>query len=189
MEKKRVYKHRQCAVPCLLAILACLVATPARAQLNSNTVTATLSALAPESLTVTLTTPGPVNFTLTGGSADAGSVTPAWNTTWNLKPSRNTVTVCAFLTGALAGTGGNPDTIPVANVLGQPDATGGFSAFTSTVCGQANGISVHAWSLASTGRTNITKADSVALEINDSALTLEADTYSGTLNILAQATP
>ena len=36
---------------------------------------------------------------------------------------------------------------------------------------------------------NISENDSVALEINDSALTLQADTYNGTLTIVAQATP
>jgi hypothetical protein len=185
MEDKRLFKHKRCDVACLLAILACLAATPARAQ-TSNIVTVALSATLPNSISVALTVPGPVNFTLTGSSTDAGSVTPAWNTTWNLSPSTTTVNVCAYISLPLAGTGGNSDTILQANVLGKPDATGSFVAFTSTVCGQANGITVHSWSLASTGRKNITKSDSVLLEIDDSALTLQADTYTGTLNIVAQ---
>jgi len=175
----------------LCSLLAVVFSAPAFAQLTSAPVPVALVALAPESLTVTLTSGATVNFTLTGGSADLGSITPAWTTTWNLKPSRNSVAVCVFLSGALTGTGTNTDTVPMANILGQPDAAGSFTAITGNGCGQTgNALLINTYALTSpASRKNVSKNDSVALEINDSALTLEADTYSGTLNIVAQATP
>jgi hypothetical protein len=95
-----------------------------------------------------------------------------------------------FLAGALTGTNGNPDTVPMANILGQPDATGAFSAITGSGCGQAgNALVINSYNLNTVGRKNVSENDSVALEINDSTLTLAADTYSGTLNVVAQATP
>ena len=77
-----------------------------------------------------------------------------------------------------------------ANVLAQADGAGSFLALTGTGCGLVgNAVTIHTYALASVGRKNISENDSVALEINDSALTLQADTYNGTLTIVAQATP
>jgi hypothetical protein len=182
-------KKKLASVLSLCAFVGCLLAKPARAANNSTVVPITLNATVGESITVTLTTGSTVNFSLTGSSADAGLTIPAWTTRWNLNPTRTTVTVCAFLSGPLNGTGGNTDTIPVANILGSPAATGTYTAFTGTGCGQPNELTINTYSTASTGSKNVTESESVALEINDSTLTLQADTYTGTLNIVAQATP
>src|SRR5574337_237225 len=169
------------ALGCTGSLLAQITATPAAVA---------LAATMNESISVSITTGGPVNFTLTGSTTDAGSVSPAWTTTWDLKPQRNTVTVCVYLSGALTGTGANTDTIPVANILAQANGGGSFLAMTGNGCGQAgNAFVVNTYTLATVGRKNISKNDNVSLEINNSALSLEPDTYSGTLNIVAQATP
>ena len=173
----------------LTVVLGCFLATPARAQLNSTPQTVALAASKPESLSVTITTPGPVNFSPLTGTTTAGSVIPAWTTNWFLVPQRNQVAVCVYLSGALSGTGGNTDTIPAANVQGQPGGTGSFTALTGTACGQSNALSISTTAINNSNRTNGSKNDSVALRINESGLSLSADTYSGTLNIIAQATP
>lgn len=129
-----------------------------------------------------------MNFLL-NGSISTGSTVPAWITQWDLKPQRTQVQVCAYLSGALTGTGGNPDTIPASNVLGQPDGTGSFTALTGTACGQSNALSISITPLTSANRRNGSRSDSIVLEINESGLSLSPDTYTGTLNLIAQATP
>lgn len=166
-------------------------AAPAFSQaLTSPPAPVVLSAKKPESLGITITTPGPVNFSLNGGTTP-GSVVPAWTTNWNLNPQRTSLAVCVYLTGALIGTGTNPDTIPPANVLAQPNATGTFFALTGSACGQTNAVTVNTIAITESNRRNGSANDSAGLEINETTppITLSPDTYSGTLNIIAQATP
>lgn len=173
----------------LAAALTSVLTVPAWGQLNSAAQPVTLAAVQAESISVTITTGGPVNFNPLTGTITSGSVTPAWTTNWDLKPSRTQVQVCAFLSGSLTGTGGNTDTIPPANVKGQPGASGSFFALTGSACGQSNALSISTTAINAANRKNGSKSDSVAVEIDQTALTLSADTYSGTLNIIAQATP
>jgi hypothetical protein len=170
----------------MFVMLSPMLCDPAWGQVSSTPVTVALSAQKAEAISVTLTTPGPVNFALSGGIT-AGDVTPAWTTTWNLFPTSSPVTVCVYLTGALTGAiVGNTDTIPPANILGQPDGTGPFTALTGTACGQSNALQIN--SIAVNGSNKSDSAnDSVGLEINEASLNLSADTYSGTLNIVAIA--
>lgn len=171
-------------------LLAFWPATPAWAQaLNASPQTVALAAVKAESISVTITTGGPVNFNPLTGTTTAGSVNPAWTTNWNLKPSRTQVAVCAFLSGSLSGTGGNIQTIPAANVQGQPGGAGPFTALTGAGCGQANSLTISTTAITGANRTNGSKIDSVAVQVDETALSLSADTYSGTLNITAQATP
>lgn len=173
----------------LAVLLGCTVTTSAWAQLNSTPQTVALAATAAESISVTITAPGPVNFNPLTGTTTVGSVTPAWTTNWDLKPQRNQVAVCVYLSGALTGTGGNADTIPAANVKGRPGGSGSFTALTANACGQSNALSISTTVIDNANRKNGSKNDSVGLEIDQTGLSLSADTYSGTLNIVAQATP
>src|SRR5258706_469772 len=76
------------------------VATPARAQLNSNESTAALTAVLPESLTVTLL-PSAVAFTLTSGSAtNSGNLTIAATTTWTLAATRTSLVLYGYFSAA-----------------------------------------------------------------------------------------
>ena len=173
----------------LTLVLAAGFAKPAWAQpLNSAAAPAALAAVKAETISVTITLGGPVNFNPLTGTITTGSLTPAWTTTWVLKPTRTAVQVCAFLSGALTGTGGNIDTIPAANVKGQPGGVGPFTALTGAACGQTNALSISTTTITGANK-NSSKSDSVVLEVDETALTLSADTYSGTLNIIAQATP
>lgn len=173
---------------CFLVVTLLGWAAPAFAQSGSSSRALGPAPLAPESISVVLTAPGPVHFAL-NGSVTTGSISPAWVSQWDLHPQRNQVQVCAYLSGALTGTGGNSDTIPPANVLGQPDGTGSFIAFTGTACGLSNAVSVSITPITNQNRHNGSKNDSIVLEISETGLNLSADTYTGTLNIIAQATP
>ena len=176
----------------ILSLLFCAFLSPlftslAWGQLTSTPQIVALAATKQESLSVTITTPGPVNFTLTGGTNDPGSAVPAWTTNWNLKPQRNTLNVCVYLSGNLNGTGGNTDNIPPDNVLGLADGTGTPTPLNSTAWGASNGLQIWATAINNSNRVDGSHGNSVALQINDSTLTLSPDTYSGTLNIIAQA--
>jgi hypothetical protein len=179
---------RNLLLSAFLGVLSSLtLAGMANGQASSTPVPVTLIAHKPESVSVTLTSASTVNFAL-NGTITAGDVSPAWTTTWNLFPTSSPVTVCVYLTGDLTGTGGNTDTIPPANILGQPEGTGAFTALTGTACGQSNGLQINSVAINGSNKSGSAN-DSVALEINEAspALTLSADTYSGTLNIIAQA--
>lgn len=72
------------------------LAAPARAQQNSNEATATLTAVLPESLTVSLL-PNAATFALTSGSAaNPGSVTIAATTTWTLAVTRTNLALYGY---------------------------------------------------------------------------------------------
>ena len=174
-----------------ISILA--IAAPARAQLNSTESTASLTAVLPESLTVTLV-PNAVTFTLTSGSAsNVGSVAIAATTTWTLGATRTGVTLYGYFSSASAAlvhtAASNIVDIPSAKV--EVSVNGGANAaFDQTV----------AFGAASAGRQLFTQAitvlnasgsrtDNLALNINLSGYVLPADTYTGTLRIRAQATP
>lgn len=172
----------------LAVVLVFTLAPTASAQLTSNAQAIALQANKPESLTVSVPSVATVTFALNGGTAN-GSATPSWTTTWVLGNARNNVKVCAYLAGAMTGASvGNTDTIPVANILGQPGAAGAFTAFTGAACGQGNALQISDTNITGVNKQG-SKNDSVALQINETGLTLWADTYNGTLNIIAQATP
>jgi hypothetical protein len=176
--------------------LACLLwAWPAHAQLelDSNDVTATLTATLSESLTVQLT-PSAVTFSLTGGSAtNAGNTSLSVTTTWTLSASRTDLGLFAYFTDASAALvhtdTNNTVDIPSSRVEGSVNG-GTAAAFTQTVAfGGANaGLEMFAVSVAPASAGG-TRTDTLALNINLLGYALPADTYSGTLHIRAQATP
>jgi hypothetical protein len=166
---------------------------PAAAQLNSTETTATLTAILPESLSVSLL-PGAVNFTLTNNSAtNAGSASISATTAWALAVTRTNVSLYGYFssaTAALVHTAASSTTdIPSSRV--EVSVNGGANApFDQTVVfGAANG-GRQLFSQAVTVLTaNSSRTDTLALNINLSGYSLPADTYTGTLRIRAQATP
>jgi hypothetical protein len=168
------------------------VASRASAQaLNSGAQTIALTANLTESLTLALSA-NAVNFTLTSGSANnAGSTNITATTAWTLKPGRTAVGVYAYFTAAASAlTDGAGDNIPSSSFF-IADNGGTSTALTNTVAfgGAAAGLQ-----LANVAITNANRASShtdvMAFNINLSTLgQLPANTYTGTLNIQAQATP
>src|SRR5229473_2109373 len=171
--------------------------SPAKAQINSNTGTVTMNATLAESLTVTVNSGSTVNFTLAPNTAaNAGSTSTGITTAWALKPGRTAVAVWAYFTSATSAlvhqTAGNTVDIPSSAVKVQVGGAGAFNALTavSPLNAAASGLQIGS-SIAITGvNKNSSRNDTLAYQIDTTVVPqLPADTYVGTLNIQAQATP
>jgi hypothetical protein len=179
----------------IVAVLlaAFLTATASAQALNSGAQPIALNATLGESLTLTLNA-ATVNFTLTAGSAtNAGLSGVTATTAWTLKPGRTAVGVYAyFASSAAALTDGSGDNIP-SSAFSIADNAGAAAALTNTVAfGGANaGLQLANVAITAANRTS-SRTDAMTYNINLSGGTLPqlpAGTYTGTLNIQAQATP
>lgn len=174
------------AVPAI-ALLAMLVAVaPAHAQLNSNIAGVNLAANLTTSLTVSAA-PGLVTFALVPSGTANGSAAITVNTSWTLKPSVGAVTVYAYFSSAPAAlTDGAADNIPSSSVTASVNA-GAFTAFTGvSPFAAASSITLSKWRILGNNRTG-THTDTINMRISTVGLTIPAGTYTGVLNIQAQA--
>ncbi len=173
----------------LLLALGC--ASTLSAQLNSTVSTISLHATTSESISISITAGAAVTFSgIVAGTSVPGNVVPAFTTTWILDGSRTSVKVYAYFSSsnALVGSGSMADVIPASALSGTP--TGGMgTAFTGTVpFGGSNGLLVSTTAISSANLSS-SKSDTVALTLNVPTAGFASDTYTGTLNIQAQATP
>lgn len=176
----------------VIAMIIAAASTLASAQLNSTVQPITLNATLAESLTVSLSG-NTVNFTLTSGSAtNAGSTNITATTSWVLASGRTAVTVNAYFASAAAALSGGGNNIP-SSAFKIADNGGASTALVNTV---PNGGALAGLQLASVAITNANRVanrtDAMAFNIDLSGgtlPTLPAATYTGTLNIQAQATP
>lgn len=181
----------------VVAVLVLGFASVASAQvINSGAQIINLNAKLQESLTLTLSG-NAVNFTLAPGSAtNAGSTTITATTKWVLQPSRTAVNVYAYFGSTSALTDGAGDIIPT-SAFSLSDNGGAAAALTSSAANAAGFGASGAGALVSSTTINGTNKNSsstdvMAFNIDLSAGTLPqlpAGTYTGTLNIQAQATP
>ena len=168
-----------------------------RAQLNSNIGTVTLTANLSESLTMTVNSGSAVNFTLSPNTAaNTGSATSSITTAWVLKPGRTAVAVWAFFTSATSAlvhqTAGNTVDIPSSAVKIQVGGAGAFNALTavSPFNAAASGLQIGLPISITGANKNGSRTDTLAYQIDTTVVPqLPADTYIGTLNLEAQATP
>jgi hypothetical protein len=167
--------------------LALLLSQASQAQaLNSNNSTVALNAVLAESLTVSAT-PGIVNFTLASTGTSTGSAPVAITTTWALGKTRTSVKVFAYFSGTTALTDGSGDNIPTSNVLGAV-GVGAYAPFTGgSAVFNVNSIQVANQAIGAAGTFNSSRTDNLSLEIVTTGLALPAATYTGTLNVQAQA--
>jgi hypothetical protein len=176
-----------------LAIFFILGTSAALCQLNSNTASVALKATLGESLTVA-TTPSTVAIPLVSGGTATGTSPVAITTNWVLSASRTAVTLVGYFssaTAALTDGAATPDNIPASEVLRQV-TTGtptSFTAFTQTAPLGAAGAGLTLFTQALTGANRTAnRTDNLNLEINLAAQPqLPAGSYTGTLNIQAQA--
>jgi hypothetical protein len=164
----------------------------ASAQLNSGAQTIALNATLSESLTLSLSA-NAVNFTLAAGSAaNAGSTNITATTTWVLKPGRTAVGVYAYFANPAAALTDGTDNIP-SSAFFISDNAGPSTALTSTVAFGPASAGLQLANVSITGANkSASRTDNMAFNINLSGGTLPqlpAATYTGTLNIQAQATP
>jgi hypothetical protein len=171
-----------------------LSASLASAQvLNSGAQTIALNANLAESLTVSLSAAS-VNFTLIPGTAtNAGSAGVTATTAWTLAPGRTSVGVYAYFTSATAAlTDGSGDNIP-SSAFSISDNGGAAAALTNSVgFGAANAGLKLATVAITAGNRSSNRTDAMTFNINLTGGTLAqlpANSYTGTLNIQAQATP
>jgi len=179
------------------------IAPTANAQLPSNAGTIALNAKMPESLTVSVTAGATVNFTLTAGAAaNAGSTTSTVQTAWVLAGGRNAVTVWAWVAnGAAALSDGASDNIAASQVTaaaaGSGSAGGALNSVASGGAGvpsfitpaAATGVQIGSVTVTGANRASFTNT-TLTWNINLSGTPqLPAATYTGTVNIQAQATP
>jgi len=188
---------RALGIVALMAAMSTVQVPPVNAQVNSNIGTVNLNATLSESLTVTVNSGSTVNFTLVPNTAvNAGSATTGLTTAWVLKPGRTSVALWAYFTSATASlvhqTAGNTVDIPSSAVKIQVGGAGAFNALTavSPFNAAASGLQIGS-SIAITGvNKNSSRNDTLAYQIDTTVVPqLPADTYVGTLNIQAQATP
>jgi hypothetical protein len=175
-----------------IVLATTLVGSMASAQaINSGAQAIALNANLAESLTLSLSA-NAVNFTLAAGSANnAGSTNITATTAWVLKPGRTAVGVYAYFASAAAAlTDGAGNNIPSSAFFIQDNGGAAAALTNSVVFGGAN-AGLRLANVAITGANkNASRTDVMAFNIDLSSLAqLPAATYTGTLNIQAQATP
>jgi hypothetical protein len=181
----KVIKNTRLMLGALMLAVVMSQASSAQA-LNSNSAGVALSAVLAESLTVSAS-PATVNFTLVASGTANGSAPVAITTTWSLAKARTTMKVYAYFSSANALNDGAGDNIPTSSVLGSVNA-GAYAPFTGgTGAFGVNSIQVFSQAVGAAGTYNSTHSDNVALQINTTGLALPAATYTGTLNVQAQA--
>lgn len=191
------------SIAAMMVMALAIASTSAAAQLNSNAPTVTLNATLPESLTVSVTSGATVNFTLAANTAaNPGSTTSTIQTAWVLQPGRTKVTIWAWVAnGAAALTDGAGDNIAASQVTATAAGSGSAGgALNTSVSGGAN-VPAFITPAAATGVqignvaiTGANKASSTTTTLTWNISTtatpqLPAATYTGTVNIQAQATP
>jgi len=178
------------------AVIAMLGTTGAFAQLTSGAQTITLTATVNESLTVSPAS-GSYNFgVVTPGNATNGpGTTVAITTDYRLNNSRTNVRLCAYFGAAATAMTGAVDNIPSSAIEVRGGALLGatFTPINST-CAAGFGVAGASRTLANyavgPGTRRATQVENFEFNLNLSTLpNLNADAYSGTLNVQAQATP
>lgn len=187
--------HLLASVLAVAVAVAVLSGPAAAAPANSNIGNVQLNATLAESLTVTVSAGTTVNFALAANTAsNLGSTTSTVNTAWVLKPGRNNIAVWAYFTTttALSSTTGGPGTIPSSAVGIQVNGAGSFTACTtvSPFNAAASGMLIGNTTITGNANSNSSRTDTLAYNIDTTVVPqLPADSYSGTLNIQAQAQP
>lgn len=166
-------------------VLACVSASYGQAM-NSNVANVNLNAVLSETLTVAAA-PATVNFTLAPNGPAAGSSAVSITTNWALASTRTSVSLFAYFSSTTALTNGAGNNIPNSSVSGNPNGSG-LQPFTGTdpFNGLATGLQIFSVPITA-ANVNSTHSDSLALQIDTTGLGLPAGTYTGVLNIEAQA--
>lgn len=174
----------------VVALGLALATTMAAGQaLNSGAQTIALNATLAESLTLSLSSHA-VNFTLAAGSAtNAGSTPITATTTWVLQPGRATVGVYAYFSSTTALTDGAGNNIPSSAFFIADNAAPSTALTGNTPWGTGTGLQMENVAISGTNRSS-SQTDVMTFNINLSSLAqLPAATYTGTLNVQAQAIP
>jgi hypothetical protein len=191
------FLRKFCVASMALSFIGLFVPVSKAQVINSNVGTVTINATLTEALTVTINSGAAVTIPILPNTAVNGTATTTGVTTaWTLKPGRTSVALWAYFSTAATAlvhtTPGNTTDIPSSAVKIQVGGAGAFTALTvaSPFNAAASGLQIGP-SIAITGANkNSSRVDSLAYQIDTTVVPqLQADTYTGTLNIQAQATP
>jgi hypothetical protein len=181
----RFSKKSLIVVPALIVAMAFVPAS--QAQVNSNTANINLTATLGESVTVVATPAAPITFALIPNGTVNGSANVSVTTSWALAKTRTSVKLYAYFASVNALTDGTGDNIPTTNVTGSVNGTAA-APFTTAGPFGANGMMVFNQAIGAAGTFNFAHGpDTIGLAINTTGLALPAATYTGVLNIQAQA--
>jgi hypothetical protein len=180
----RFSKKSLIVVPALILAMAFVPAS--QAQVNSNVANINLTATLGESVTVVATPAAPITFALVPNGTSAGSANVSVTTSWALAKTRTSVKLYAYFASATALTDGASDNIPTSSVTGSVNG-GAAAPFTSATPFGANGMTVFTQAIAAGFYNASHGPDTIGLSINTTGLALPAATYTGVLNIQAQA--
>jgi hypothetical protein len=175
----------------VIALAMTLAVSTASAQaLNSTAQPIALNATLTESLTVSLSASS-VNFNLAAGSAANPGLTGVTATTkWALATTRSSVGVYAYFASTTALTDGAGDNIPT-SAFSISDNAGAAAPVTGSVVFGAAGAGLKLANVAlASGNFSGSRTDAMTfnIDLSGGALpSLPAATYTGTLNIQAQA--
>jgi len=169
-------------------VMAFAFVPASHAQLNSGASTVNLNAPLAESLTIAAG-PATVTFALPPSGTATGSAPVSITTTWALAKTRTSVKLYAYFSTGNALTDGAGDNIPVANVSGSVNGASATAFTGATPYGGATGMTVFTQAISpTTGPFNSSHGpDTIALTITTTGLALPAATYTGVLNVQAQA--
>ncbi len=123
-----------------------------------------------------------------GGDCQGGCLSNArfLTTTWNLNPSRKNLHLYAYFASAAAALTNGSTNIPSSRVLGSANG-GPFSTFTSnSPFGAADSLQVFTIPILGSNKKSA-RTDSLQLKIDTTGLLLPAGSYTGLLNLQAQA--
>ena len=167
--------------------MSLMLSSVGRAQaLNSGPTTVALNATLAESLTLAVA-PTTVSFTLVPSGTANGNSPVTITTTWVLGTARTSLNVYAYFTSTTALTDAGTDIIPTSKFNGSING-GAFSSFTGgTGPFGVNSKVVFSRVIGGAGTFNASHADTLGLQIDTTGLNLPAGSYTGTLNIQAQA--
>jgi len=168
----------------VLAVIA-IASTAFAAPPSTATGTTPIVATKAESLSVSAS--GLTPFDL--GSLTSQTLTI--NSSWNLVPARASVAICAYMdttTGIMKGTGTNTDVIDQTMVQAKVGA-GSFANINAAAgCGLPAVTSVKSYALSTQAdRKNVTKTDTLGIQLNGVPAALQADTYTGAITVVAYA--
>ncbi len=175
-----------------LTIVLAVVTVPAAAQLSSNTGTVTINANLPEALTVNLANTT-VTIPLTQNTAINQSSSPAAGTSittaWVLSPARTAVKVFVYAATANPLSNGT-DTIPATAISVSNNGQGGTYNALAAGTPFGTGLQIGGATNVTGANRNANRTDTIFFQIDTTFNPqLSTGTYTGTLNVQAQATP
>mgnify|MGYP005811335217 CR=1 FL=1 len=169
-------------------VLALVVGISALANAQSVSATGTTPIRATKAETISISAGGLTPFDLLNLSSQTLTI----SSNWNLTPQRTSVSICAYMdptNGIMKGTGTNTDTIDQNMVQTKVGAGAWGNIDAGTGCAISGGATlVKSYTMgAQNTYKNVSNTDTVLVQLNGVPASLSADTYTGTITVMAYA--